>query len=29
MENGDLGMFYLQKHNDRLTCIPWLARSSA
>lgn len=28
MQNGDLGLFYLQKHNDRLTCIPWLARSS-
>ena len=27
MQNGDLGVFYLQKHNDRLSCIPWLARS--
>lgn len=28
MENGDIGMFYLQKHNKDLLCIPHFARSS-
>lgn len=27
MKNGDIGLFYLQKHNDIHTCIPFLALS--
>lgn len=28
MKNGDLGLFYLEKHNRVHNCIPYLARSS-
>lgn len=28
MKNGDLGIFYLQKHNEMQSCIPYLAISS-
>lgn len=28
MKNGDLGLFYLRKHNEVHHCIPYLARSS-
>jgi hypothetical protein len=28
MANGDIGLFYLQKHNAKVYCLPYLARSS-
>ena len=28
MENGDIGLFYLQKHNTEVYCLPYLTRSS-
>ncbi len=28
MGNGDIGLFYLQKHNTEVFCLPYLARSS-
>ncbi len=28
MENGDIGLFYLQKHNAEVSCLPYLARSA-
>ena len=28
MKNGDLWMFYLQKQNEKRTCVPYLARSA-
>ncbi len=28
MANGDIGLFYLQKHNAKVHCLPYLARSS-
>ena len=28
MANGDIGLFYLQKHNAQVYCLPYLARSS-
>ena len=28
MANGDIGLFYLQKHNTEVYCLPYLARSS-
>ncbi len=28
MENGDIGLFYLQKHNAKLFCLPYFVRSS-
>jgi hypothetical protein len=28
MANGDIGLFYLQKHNREVFCLPYLARSS-
>ena len=28
MANGDIGLFYLQKHNAEIYCLPYLARSS-
>ena len=28
MANGDIGLFYLQKHNARIFCLPYLTRSS-
>ena len=28
MANGDIGLFYLQKHNTEMFCLPYLTRSS-
>ena len=28
MENGDIGLFYLQKHNAHIYCLPFIARSA-
>ncbi len=28
MKNGDIGLFYLRKHNAEVWCLPYLARSS-